>query len=103
MIRRCKPRSPTWRAFLKNHVKDIIGIDFFLVPAVRNRVLFVFLILAHERRRFLHFNVTTNPTAEWMGQQIVKALPTTTGGAFISRWRWTLRIPDLFSLPPMDE
>ncbi|MFC1573178.1 integrase, partial [Candidatus Eisenbacteria bacterium] len=75
MVRRRKPPSPTWRAFLKNHVKDTVAIDFFVVPTVRNQILFVFLILAHERRRILHFNVTANPTAEWTAQQIVEAFP----------------------------
>lgn len=75
MIRRKKSPSPTWNAFLKNHVKDIVAIDFFIVPTVRNRVLFVFLVLAHERRRVLHFNITTNPTAEWTTHQIVEAFP----------------------------
>jgi len=75
MIRRKRPPSPTWRAFLRNHVEDIAAVDFFIVPTVRNRVLFVFLVLAHERRRILHFNITTNPTAEWTAQQIVEAFP----------------------------
>jgi putative transposase len=75
MVRRRKPPSATWRAFLKNHIKDIVAADFFVVPTVRNQVLFVFLVLAHERRRVLHFNVTANPTAEWAGQQIVEAFP----------------------------
>jgi putative transposase len=75
MVRRRKPPSATWRAFLKNHIREIVAIDFFVVPTVRNQVLFVFLILAHERRRVLHFNVTANPTAEWTGQQIVEAFP----------------------------
>jgi hypothetical protein len=44
-------------------------------PADRNKVLFVFLVLAHERRRVLHFDVTANPTSEWTAQQIVEAFP----------------------------
>ncbi len=75
MVRRHKPPSPTWRAFLRNHVKKIIAIDFFVVPTVRNRVLFVFLVLAHHRRRVLHFNVTANPTARWTAQQMIEAFP----------------------------
>jgi len=75
MVRRRKPPSATWRAFLRNHVRDIVATDFFIVPTVRNQVLFVFLILAHERRRVLHFNVTAYPTAEWAAQQIVEAFP----------------------------
>lgn len=75
MVRRRKPPSATWRAFLKNHVRDIVGVDFFVIPTVRNQVLFVFLVLAHHRRRVLHFNVTANPTAAWTAQQIVEAFP----------------------------
>lgn len=70
-----KPSSPTWRAFLKNHVREIVAVDFFVDPTVRNEVLFVFLLLAHDRRRVLHFNVTANPTAVWTAQQIVEAFP----------------------------
>ncbi|MBM3318566.1 MAG: integrase, partial [Candidatus Eisenbacteria bacterium] len=53
MIRHRRPPSATWRTFLKNHVRDIVAVDFFVVPTVRNQVLFVFLVLAHERRRVL--------------------------------------------------
>ncbi len=75
MVRHRKPPSATWRAFLKNHVRDIVAVDFFVVPTVRNQILFVFLVLAHHRRRVLHFNVTANPTAAWTAQQIVEAFP----------------------------
>lgn len=75
MARRPKPPSATWRAFVKNHLQEIVAIDVFVVPTVRNQVLFVFLVLAHHRRRVLHFNVTAHPTTEWTGQQIVEAFP----------------------------
>jgi putative transposase len=87
MIRHRKPPSPTWRAFLKNHIADIAAIDFFIVPTVRNQVLFVFLVLAHERRRVLHFNITTNPTAEWTAQQILNAFPWDEAPRFLLRDR----------------
>jgi hypothetical protein len=51
---------------------DPLGVA---LPTVRNQVLFVFLLLAHDRRRVLHFNVTANPTAAWTAQQIVEAFP----------------------------
>jgi len=73
MVRKRKPPSPTWRAFLENHVTEIVAIDFFVVPTVRRRILYVFLVLAHDRRRVLHFNVTSDPTAEWTAQQVVEA------------------------------
>ena len=53
-----KPSSPTWKAFLNNHVKDIVACDCFTVPTATFKVLFVFVILAHERRRLVHFHIT---------------------------------------------
>jgi putative transposase len=70
-----KPSSPTWKAFLNNHVQDLVACDFFTVPTATFQVLFVFVILAHERRRIVHFNVTEHPTAEWTAQQMVEAFP----------------------------
>jgi putative transposase len=73
MPRRTKPPSQTWRAFLDNHIDDLVSMDFFTVPTATFRVLFVLIILAHDRRKIVHFNVTEHPTAEWTGQQIVEA------------------------------
>jgi len=70
-----KPSSPTWKAFLHNHVRDLVSCDFFIVPTATFRVLFVFIILAHDRRRIVHFNITEHPTAQWTAQQIVEAFP----------------------------
>jgi putative transposase len=70
-----KPPLPTWKTFLKNHVQDLVSLDFFVVPTLTHKVLFVLLILAHERRRLVHFNVTEHPTAEWTAQQVVQAFP----------------------------
>ena len=75
MVRCRKPPSQTWRTFLENHAKQLVSIDFFIVPTIRFQVLYVFLVLAHDRRRILHFNVTTHPTAEWVGQQLREAFP----------------------------
>jgi putative transposase len=75
MVRPKKPPSPTWRAFLANHVKDLVSVDFFVVPTVTFRVLFVFIVLAHARRRIVHFNVTEHPTAQWTAHQISEAFP----------------------------
>jgi putative transposase len=87
MPRRRKPPSPTWRAFLKNHISQIVAVDFFTVPTVTLRVLFVFIVLAHDRRRVLHFNVTEHPTATWTGQQIREAFPWDTTPRFLLRDR----------------
>jgi putative transposase len=70
-----KPPSPTWKTFLKNHAQDLVSLDFFVVPTVTHKVLFVLLILAHERRRVVHFNITEHPTAPWTAQQVVEAFP----------------------------
>jgi putative transposase len=75
MPRKRNPPSQTWRTFLDNHVKDMVSIDFFVVPTATFRVLFVLVILAHDRRRVVHFNVTEHPTAGWTGEQIIQAFP----------------------------
>src|SRR5271169_848842 len=75
MVRGLKPPSQTWRTFLENHAQQLVAIDFFTVPTLRFQVLYVFLVLAHDRRRILHFNVTAHPTAEWTGQQLREAFP----------------------------
>lgn len=67
--------SQTWRTFLDNHVNDLVSIDFFVVPTATFRVLFVLVILAHARRRVIHFNVTEHPTARWTGEQIIQGFP----------------------------
>jgi len=72
-VRRQKPPSPTWKAFLQTHAKDLVALDFFTVPTATFRVLFVLVILAHERRRVVHFNITEHPTAVWTAQQVVEA------------------------------
>jgi putative transposase len=70
-----KPSSPTWKTFLKNHARDVVALDFFTVPTVTFKVLFVLVILAHERRRIVHVNITEHPTAVWTAQQVVEAFP----------------------------
>src|SRR5262249_9142896 len=73
MPKRRPPPPPTWRTFLANHVRDLVSIDFFPVPSVRLRVLFVLVVLAYPRRRVIHFNVTEHPTVAWTAQQLVDA------------------------------
>jgi len=75
MVRGRKPPSQTWRTFLDNHLTQLVSIDFFTVPTLRFQVLCVFLVLAHDRRRILHCNVTAHPSAEWTGQQLREAFP----------------------------
>jgi hypothetical protein len=73
MVHRPKPPSQTWRTFLENHLKTLVSIDFLTVPTLRFQILYVFLVLAHDRRRILHFVVTAHPTAEWTAQQLREA------------------------------
>jgi len=87
MERERKPPSPSWRAFLDNHVKDLVAVDFFVVPTATFGVLFGFLVLAHDRRRVVHFNVTAKPTAEWTARQLVQAFPDETAPRFLVRDR----------------
>jgi hypothetical protein len=73
--RRSKLPLQTWRTFLNNHLQTLVSVDFFVVPTMLFKVLFVFVVLAHERRRVLHINVTDTPTAQWTAQQLVEAFP----------------------------
>jgi transposase InsO family protein len=87
MVHHRKPPSQSWRTFLKNHVKDIVSVDFFTVPTATFRALYVFVILSNARRRIVHFNVTDSPTAIWTGQQIVEAFPWDTAPKYLIRDR----------------
>jgi hypothetical protein len=89
MVRCRKPSSQTRRAFLENHAKQLVSIDFFTVPTVRFQVLYMFLVLAHDRGRIQHFNVTAHPTTEWTRQQLREAFP------FDQLSRYLLRDRDL--------
>ena len=82
-VRPRMPPSPTWKAFLNNHVKDLAAMDFFVVPTITHKVLFVLVILAHERRRIVHFHVTEHPTVEWTAQQVVDAFPWDTAPRYL--------------------
>jgi putative transposase len=87
MPRSRKPPSQTWRTFLENHLKEMVSIDFMIVPTATFRVLFVLVVLAHHRRRVVHFNVTEHPTAAWTAQQIIEAFPEETAPRFLLRDR----------------
>jgi putative transposase len=75
MVRRRRPPSQTWRTFLANHVTQIMAADFFVVPTVTYRLLFVLVILAHDRRRVVHVAVTDHPTSLWTARQLRNAFP----------------------------
>src|SRR5262249_14258621 len=62
-------------AFLTNHVDGIAAVDLFVLPTITFRLLYCLVILRHERRLWVSFGVTTNPTAEWISRQITEAFP----------------------------
>jgi putative transposase len=87
VVRHRRPPSQTWRTFLDNHLGNLVSVDFFVVPTVLFKVLFVFVVLAHERRRVVHINVTDSPTAQWTAQQLVEAFPWQTAPRYLLRDR----------------
>ncbi len=82
-----KPPSQTWRTFLANHTNCLASIDFFTVPTATFRILYVFIVLGHDRRQILHFNVTEHPNARWTAQQVVGASPFDTAPRHLLRDR----------------
>jgi len=87
LVRNRKPPSQRWRTFLENHLKSMVSVDFFVVPTIRFQILYVFLVLAHERRRIVHFAVTVHPTAEWTAQQLREAFPWDSAPRYLLRDR----------------
>jgi putative transposase len=85
--RRSKPPSQTWRTFLDNHLQTLVSVDFFVVPTAMFKVLFVFVILAHDRRRVVHIDVTDPPTAQWTAKQLAEAFPWETAPRYLLRDR----------------
>jgi transposase InsO family protein len=75
MARSGRGRSQSWKTFLHNHAAGIGAMDLLVVPTVGFRLLFVLVILRHQRRRLISLTVTTNPTAEWIARQITGAFP----------------------------
>lgn len=82
-----RPPSQTWKTFLKNHLQETIGIDFFTVPTLSFKVLFVLVVLEHRRRKVLHFGVTEHPTAQWTAQQVVEAFADRQAAKYLIRDR----------------
>ena len=82
-----KPPSQTWKTFIKNHMTDMVAVDFLVVPTVRFKMLYVFIVLSHARRQVIHFNVTANPTAQWTANQVIEAFPWDTAPRYLLRDR----------------
>ncbi len=87
LLRSRKPLSQSWRTFLENHVHSLVSVDFFTVPTIRFQILYVFLVLAHERGRIIHFAVTAHPTAEWTAHQLREAFPWESAPRYLLRDR----------------
>jgi transposase InsO family protein len=75
MAKRRPGSGQTWKTFLRNHAAGIGAMDFLVVPTINFRLLFVLVILRHERRRLISLSVTDHPTAEWIARQITEAFP----------------------------
>jgi putative transposase len=78
-----KPPSQTWKTFIRNHTTGRFAVDFLVVPTIRFKMLFVFVVLSHDRRKVIHFNVTKSPTAQWTAQQIFEAFPWDTAPKYL--------------------
>jgi transposase InsO family protein len=75
MCRHSGPPSQGWRTFLSTHADGIAAVDLFVLPTIAFRILYCLVIIRHGRRIWLSFNVTENPTAEWISRQITEAFP----------------------------
>jgi putative transposase len=87
MGRSRRPPSQTWHTFLANHREQLWAVDFFVVPTVTHRLLFVLVLLAHDRRRIMHVAVTSHPTAAWTAQQLREACPWDSAPRYLIRDR----------------
>src|ERR1700730_11911186 len=84
---RPKVPSPTWRTFLQNHMTDIVAVDMFVVATATFRLFYALILLGHDRRRIIHFNVTQNPTQAWLSRQMTEAFPWDTAPRYLLRDR----------------
>jgi transposase InsO family protein len=91
-IRKYRPKSRDkpaqgWRTFLRNHASSIDAMDFFVVPTATFQLLYVLVVMNHERRKIIHFNITASPTAAWTAQQMINAFPYDTAPRYLLRDR----------------
>jgi len=88
MIQRAgRPASQNWKTFLRNHLGHMVSVDFLIVPTLSFRMLYVFIVLSHVRRKVLHFNVTEAPSARWASQQLREAFAFTSPPQYLLRDR----------------
>ena len=104
IVRKRKPPSQTWRTFLENHAKTRVTIDFFTVPTIRFQILYLFLVLAHDRRRIVHFNVPRIPPPSGPASDVGTELRNETLGCRVamphhfSLWPFMLATSDEFTI-----
>src|SRR6266508_1808527 len=84
---RPKVPSPTWRTFLRNHMCDMAAVDMFVVATATFQLLYALIVLGHDRRRVIHFEVTPNPTQIWLARQMTEAFPWDTAPRYLLRDR----------------
>src|ERR1700720_1570162 len=89
MVRRRGTPSSTWRSFLHNQLEGIAAIDMFVVASVSFRLLFVMVILRHDRRKIMRTAVTEHPTSAWLSRQVTEAFPWDTAPRYLLRDRDT--------------
>jgi transposase InsO family protein len=87
LAQRSRPPSQPWRTFLANHLFALVSMDFLTVSTLTGRVLFVFVLISHNRRRIVHVNCTERPTSTWTAQQLVEAFPEDTTPRYLLRDR----------------
>ena len=87
MVRRRGAPSQNWRTFLRNHAGGIAAIDMFVVASASFRLLYVMIILAHDRRKIVRIAVTEHPTAAWLSRQVTEAFPWDTAPRHLLRDR----------------
>src|ERR1039458_2817836 len=85
---RPKVPSPTWRSFLHNYLTDIAAIDMFVVATATFQLLYALIVLGHDRRRIIHFDVTPNPTQAWLSSQMTEAFPWDTAPGYAAQQRF---------------
>src|SRR5712692_9204339 len=84
---RPKVPSPTWRSFLRSHMRNTAAVDMFVVATATLRLLYALIVLGHDRRRIIHFEVTQNPTQVWLARQMPEAFPWDTAPRYLLRDR----------------
>ncbi|WP_428130517.1 integrase core domain-containing protein [Candidatus Binatus soli] len=87
MVRRRGTPSQNWRTFLRNHAEGIAAIDMFVLASASFRLLYVMVILAHDRRNIVRTAVTEHPTAAWLSRQVTEAFPWNTAPRYLLRDR----------------